>query len=328
MTTSAKADANRRNALASTGPRTPEGKSRTSRNATRHGVLSALAVVPGLEKAADWEAHRSGIVAALAPVGDLEALLADRVALSSWRLLRLARYEREAVAVGLEAVEDEVAEKRAGETLYGKAAHPRDLRAAVRNAEKTLEDRTRFYASLARRGETKPVPQEDAEAVLVAVLASARAFVEVPEDLLEKLAVEGFPEGESLEDFDGWTAGLLRATLNALAAAVEVDLPYLTDEDLQRLRKAVEKAREADREARVQVDRLRRSRVVPGSRVLDKVSRYESHLERGLYKALHELQRLQAARGGRYVPPPVALDMDLTLSTGDREPLEASFEEV
>jgi len=42
-----------------------------------------------------------------------------------------------------------------------------------------------------------------------------------------------------------------------------------------------------------------------------KFTRYEASIERGLYRALHELQRLQAARQGDHVPPPAALDVDL-----------------
>ncbi len=43
-----------------------------------------------------------------------------------------------------------------------------------------------------------------------------------------------------------------------------------------------------------------------------KLCRYEAHIERGLYKALHELQRLQAARTGLPVLAPVAVDVDVT----------------
>jgi len=43
------------------------------------------------------------------------------------------------------------------------------------------------------------------------------------------------------------------------------------------------------------------------------VLRYETALERSLYKALHELQRLQAARAGVPVPPPAAADVDVTV---------------
>lgn len=44
----------------------------------------------------------------------------------------------------------------------------------------------------------------------------------------------------------------------------------------------------------------------------DKYFRYEIMLERSLYKALHELQRLQADRKGEKVPLPVVVDMDIS----------------
>ncbi len=44
-----------------------------------------------------------------------------------------------------------------------------------------------------------------------------------------------------------------------------------------------------------------------------KLSRYETTLERNLYKALHELQRLQAVRhAGGSVSPPVAVEVDVS----------------
>ena len=47
-----------------------------------------------------------------------------------------------------------------------------------------------------------------------------------------------------------------------------------------------------------------------------KLIRYESSIERGIYKALHELQRLQASRNGKNVSPPIALDVDVS---GEKE---------
>ena len=47
--------------------------------------------------------------------------------------------------------------------------------------------------------------------------------------------------------------------------------------------------------------------------VLVTVTPYESNLERSLFKILHEIQRLQAARSGAVVPPPAALNVDLTI---------------
>lgn len=41
-----------------------------------------------------------------------------------------------------------------------------------------------------------------------------------------------------------------------------------------------------------------------------KFIRYEASIERGFYRALHELQRLQAMRSGQSVPTPIAVDVD------------------
>jgi len=40
-----------------------------------------------------------------------------------------------------------------------------------------------------------------------------------------------------------------------------------------------------------------------------KLIRYEVSIERGIYRALHELQRLQAARNGEAVTTPLAIDI-------------------
>lgn len=44
----------------------------------------------------------------------------------------------------------------------------------------------------------------------------------------------------------------------------------------------------------------------------NKLIRYETSIERGIYKALHELQRLQANRKGEKVPLPVVVDVDIS----------------
>lgn len=44
----------------------------------------------------------------------------------------------------------------------------------------------------------------------------------------------------------------------------------------------------------------------------DKFTRYETSIERGLYKALHELQRLQGIRTGAKTALPIAIDLDMS----------------
>jgi hypothetical protein len=48
---------------------------------------------------------------------------------------------------------------------------------------------------------------------------------------------------------------------------------------------------------------------VDGAEALSNLHRYETGIERSLFKNLHELQRLQATRSGQAVPVPLAIDL-------------------
>jgi len=87
MTSQKQIDANRRNALLSTGPRTDEGKGASRQNAVRHG-LTAETVVVDLEDAAEYEAFEAEIVAEYDPKSVIERELMQRLASLLWRLRR------------------------------------------------------------------------------------------------------------------------------------------------------------------------------------------------------------------------------------------------
>jgi hypothetical protein len=88
--------ANRNNALKSTGPKSFEGKRIVARNAVRHGLLSNvdLTLIKG-ENRTEYEEFSSNLIADLAPVGQLETLLAERITGFFWRLKRTGRMEKE-----------------------------------------------------------------------------------------------------------------------------------------------------------------------------------------------------------------------------------------
>ena len=79
----AKLAANRRNALKSTGPRTPRGKYWSSRNALKHGGWSKLGTPPVPEEVA---AFRQRCAAELQPLTPLQHRLVDQLALAGWRV--------------------------------------------------------------------------------------------------------------------------------------------------------------------------------------------------------------------------------------------------
>ena len=92
MTSDKKAEANRRNAAKSTGPKTPEGKDAVRLNALRHGLRSEEILLPGEDQEALRELDEH-LRDELQPVGELENLLVDRIVASYWRLRRLGRVE-------------------------------------------------------------------------------------------------------------------------------------------------------------------------------------------------------------------------------------------
>ena len=104
MTTEIQAEANRRNALQSTGPKTGEGIEAARFNALRHGLRALQTVVPG-EAPEEWEAHRAAIVEDLKPEGAVELTLAEQIASKLWRLGRVVRHEADVIAIGQDAEE-------------------------------------------------------------------------------------------------------------------------------------------------------------------------------------------------------------------------------
>jgi hypothetical protein len=93
MATAAKALANRTNAQASTGPRSPEGKGSVRFNAVAHGLTSKTVVLPH-ESAEEYRQILNGFIDSYKPANDRETLLVEQVAQSFWRLQRCYGVER------------------------------------------------------------------------------------------------------------------------------------------------------------------------------------------------------------------------------------------
>jgi hypothetical protein len=85
-------EANRRNAVKSTGPTTPEGKERSRRNALRHG-LTAETVIAALEDAEDYQAFEAAVTSDYDAESAVERELVLRLASVLWRLRRATGIE-------------------------------------------------------------------------------------------------------------------------------------------------------------------------------------------------------------------------------------------
>ena len=295
--------------LAKGGPVTQEGKEVVRWNATRHGIRSPAPVVPGIERAEDWQEHRDGILESLQPEGHFELVLAERVALLSWRLNRVIRFETESIALYQERVEDDLADRRRfGSHVLG-AAHPEDVRSNLKDARSDY----RLIKRLPKLQNDKRLSSLDADRILWAVMEVTDRVAEgevAPEDLLDEISIPGVPENtQEWEDYDDWTAGAVRAGIEAIASATNEDPEELLEVATDAARRSIIGKEQAAKQVEQDLERMSRERLLPDAMTLEKVARYEAHLSRGLYKAMHELEALQARRSGGSVPL-ARLDVD------------------
>jgi len=96
MTTEKQIDANKQNALLSTGAITEEGKAIVAKNAIKHGVFVKDLIVSseaGRENIEEYLQIQNGLIESLNPVGQMEQLLAEKIAVDFWRIKRVLRYE-------------------------------------------------------------------------------------------------------------------------------------------------------------------------------------------------------------------------------------------
>jgi hypothetical protein len=280
------------------GPATQEGKEVVKWNATRHGIRSPAPVVPGVEKKEDWEDHRDGVLDSLSPEGHLELVLAERVALLSWRLNRVTRFETVTIALSQEKLEDDLAEKRRfGSYLVG-ATHPEDVRSDLQDARRTQ----RVLKQFPNLSDDKRLSGPDAASILDLVWGQTGEELEA-----EEVQFPGeIPDWAGLEEYmaewDGWTVSLVRECISAIASAAKEEQEELIEAATERARLDIISTKSAAERVEQDLARMSRERLLPDEKTLEKVSRYEAHLSRLFHKTLHELEALQTRRTGGAAP--------------------------
>jgi hypothetical protein len=90
--TDAQLAANRANAQLSTGPKTDEGKARSSKNSIKHGIFCKDLLMPG-EDEETLRNLRNGMLLSFNPKNEAELMLVDRIIDASWRLQRVRSAE-------------------------------------------------------------------------------------------------------------------------------------------------------------------------------------------------------------------------------------------
>ncbi len=294
QTSLTKIESNRRNAQKSTGPNTENGKAVAKMNALKHGLLAREVVVTEGHRKESRKAFGALLDALrqdLAPAGPLEEMLVERIAVCYWRLRRVI------IAEGGEInLRKDVKWNR---WYLGK------VEAFVKMRDACYHRESEFLQTVYGCN------------YLVKLLDELRGDVErqgeLTEDALNYMKEHLGNEGDTIGAMGVFFSMLSDNPENLEAEALKAKHKRIVLEYLGDRQKAVRTMMEAREESEGWEESAKaRAAFLPSEEAMERLSRYEAHLERQLYRALNQLERLQRHRRGEVVPPPLTLDVNST----------------
>jgi len=273
---------NRKNAQHSTGPRSEKGKRRVSRNAIKHGLLAKEIIISGVgfcESQGDFSRLYHKLIDDLQPVGTLEEMLVEKIAISYWRLRRVLGAEAGEVRKQLVQVKEDL-QKWGGFGSGDNCQSIQHIKSLVEEADMTLSV-LKMNDGLTTQGLAYIKSRFGAEQEQIAFWCNliSRKLTDYDDDdnICPQTVEELFLE--------------LTGMINSLKTQLQMKLVYLQAQDLEK------------RKAELLCHTLL------GSGALERVLKYETAIERQLYRAINELERLQRMRMGDNVLPPITVDI-------------------
>jgi hypothetical protein len=285
--------ANRRNAHVSTGPKTPNGKAVSKMNAMKHGLRAREVVLRGRcirENPREFEALPQQLWDDLKPEGVLEEILAEQIVITYWRLRRVPRAESGEIVLNI----DNRQWRREKHEPFGLSFWI--TCGLTGNADSKLQNSYFGNSYL--------------HSCMQTLLASVQKEGEITEAALKNLvdSLGGKPNAftASLERF----RSQIRQNQEGLQPSElkERTVAHI-QEKIRSISWALEKCQKREQ---MEEEAHHAADILPSAETLEKILRYESALQKKLYRAMNHLERLQRRRKGENVPAPVAME----ISTG------------
>jgi hypothetical protein len=306
MTVSAaRVAANRRNAKKSTGPKSAQGKAVSRLNARKHRSLAETVLVCGREfrePAHEFTALCQEYYASLAPVGPLEEMLVDEIVQATWRLRRVRKAESGEIALGV----DKNCQRRQDENPVARilSGHKPPLSGLLRpKLERSVAGCTYLHVCLRKLRAAVEAEGELTEAALADFDLSLGNDPDVLVSSLEALH-EGLAAGRrsrsdnSLTESSGASSSQGPSRTGEkleekVRAAHKTEVVKLIEAEMIRL---LYQEEECEKGERVEEQVRQSASILPGVTAMDRILRYEKGLERQLYGAMKQLERLQKGR--------------------------------
>ena len=294
---SAQLEANQKNSLKSTGPKTPEGKAISRGNSYKHGLSGEGVVLPH-EDATEVARRAEAMQAEMAPKNELSRNLVIKVALATMRLERCALHETKSTAYQMRHAQEQFDDARLSEVEKAlswiaaePATHARRLRGSpegidllVRELERLKTDITRPHGIVWTYQHAERLHHVMGLRWVEVPFTRARCLGEAILGKMEHLGPDDRPD-LNFVDRQVWAA---------------IQLIELIDAELAKLKTL----REAIDFEAIALDRAEAPfrALFDASPAAILARKYEAALERGLYRALQEFRQAQE------LPPQVALE--------------------
>jgi hypothetical protein len=313
--------ANRRNALRSTGPKTARGKRTVARNAIKHGLLAREIVITagdGEENLEEFHALVEGLWEYYEPVGVVEESLVQTIAACWWRKARVIRAENGEIRKRLDTIAVDRALRNSDRANLDVVLSKMDL--YLFNAENPADGKVstveRWSAMQAAQSNLRE--HHSSLAYLSALLQTAKSEIASDGHISEEIAKKiffAFGLWDYMFAYTCLCAGPPEAKKEDLPSengadkqteTKNADVVAFIEHQLERIGEFKEYALYREKLA---LDAEARSFSLPPADATDKILRYEAHLDRQLYRAMDQLERLQRQRRGENVPPPLNINL-------------------
>lgn len=290
-------EANRRNALHSTGPTTPKGRQASRFNAMKHGLRAKELIIPGQEDPAELEAIWKELIADWEPEGHTESHLVEQIGLAEWRLRRVHRAELGEI-------------RRQQPSSTARAAEEE-----IEQAAELFPDKLPMILGSSTAG-----------------IAHQRSAVEYALDELERKGTVSEDTCQYLERFFGkkpgdpasmlrvWFLGEMPEWLERLLPSDGASTPTATKGQPDKKEAAREhleialadldrQQRKLRQQERTNLEIAGQRLSIPKGRKAERIQRYETTIKRDLYRAIDQLERLQRRRRGEPPTPTVNVNV-------------------
>ena len=292
-----KIEANRRNALRSTGPKTPQGKRAVRWNALKHGPLAKEVVIQagdGKESRSEFRNLMAQLWEDIHPEGVLEEMLVEKIAVCYWRLRRVLRSEIGEIRKDLDTAQDDYSSTLLNKAAFAKCSDSLFLRLGLRKNSYGLIILKDILREVREEVKTLGRLSEAAYSEL------AKHFGEHEGSLTSRCLAVVPPIGTD-EPSDA-----VPETPAESSKKHKTRLLQILDEEWRRLQEIFLRAEEREfLESESKLATLS----LPSKEAVDKILRYETAMERQLYRAMNQLERLQRMRRGELIPPPVNIEV-------------------